>query len=212
MIAGVARLSSPRPSSAGLGRELRTCTRNDVYPLEIGERSKLEIPVGSHLKDEFGPGPRERLRLEIVGNPRWDGEQGRLEIQYDEVDDTYRAFQPVTIPSERQDSPLASEEAVLDVGANTLVACTTTTRSQWLYEAWEVFARFRETTEEIARLQSLLRNGRYSNRRIRRLYRRRTRRRDHAKAALVRDLVERPYDEGVATVYVGDLLDVLSAY
>jgi putative transposase len=92
----------------------------------------------------------------------------------------------------------------LDVGANNLVACTTTTGQQYLYEGRDLFARFRETTEEIARLQSKLREGRYSSRRIRRLYRTRTRRRDHAQDALVRDLMERLYDEGVATVYVGD--------
>ncbi len=78
-------------------------------------------------------------------------------------------------------------------------------------EGRDLFADFRETTEEIARLQSKLREGRYSSRRIRRLYRKRTRRRDHAQDALVRDLMDRLYDEGVATVYVGDLTDVLSA-
>jgi len=44
------------------------------------------------------------------------------------------------------------------------------------------------------------------------LYRQRTKRRDHAQNALVRDLVERLYDEGVATVYVGDLTDVLETH
>ena len=75
-----------------------------------------------------------------------------------------------------------------------------------------MFGRFRETTDEIARLQSKLREGRYSSNRIRRLYRQRTKRRDHAQNALVRDLIERLYDEGVATVYVGDLTDVLDTH
>jgi len=60
--------------------------------------------------------------------------------------------------------------------------------------------------------QSKLREGRYSSKRIRRLYRQRTKRRDHAQNALVRDLVERLYDEGLATVYVGDLTDVLDTH
>ena len=192
------------------GRKLRTYIRNDQYTLETGKRSRLEIPVGQDLKDEYGLGYHDRLRLEVAGDPKWDGEQGRLELYYDEVDDTFRAVQPVTVPDSRQDSPLASHEAALDVGANNLVACTTTTGQQYLYEGRELFARFRETTEEIARLQSKLREGRYSSRRIRRLYRKRTRRRDHAQDALVRDLMERLYGEGVATVYVGDLTDVLS--
>jgi len=178
----------------------------------VGKRSRLEIPVGQELKDEYGLGYHERLRLEVRGNPKWDGKQGRLELEYDEVSDTFRAFQPVTVPDSRLDSPLASEEAALDVGANNLVACSTTTGNQYLYDGRELFGRFRETTDEIARLQSKLREGRYSSNRIRRLYRQRTKRRDHAQNALVRDLVERLYDEGVATVYVGDLTDVLEAH
>ena len=75
-----------------------------------------------------------------------------------------------------------------------------------------MFERFRDTTREIARLQSKLREERYSSNRIRRLYRQRTRRRDHAQDALVRDLIERLYDEGVSTVYVGDLTDVLETH
>jgi putative transposase len=125
------------------------------------------------------------------------------------VSDTFRAFQPVTIPDSQLDSLLAMEEAALDVGASNLVACSTTTGNQYLYDGRELFGRFHETTDEIARLQSKLREERYSSKRIRRLYRQRTKRRDHAQNAPVRDLVERLYDEGVATVYVGDLTDVL---
>nr|WP_254841402.1 transposase [Natronomonas marina] len=194
------------------GRELRTYIRNDQYTLETGGQSRLEIPVGQDLKDEYGLGYHDRLRLEVAGDPKWEGEQGRLELYYDELEDTVRAFQPVTVPDSRQDSPLAEESAALDVGANNLVACTTTTGQQYLYDGWDLFARFRETTEEIARLQSKLCEGRYSSRRIRRLYRKRTRRRDHAQDTLVRDLMERLFDEGVVTVYVGDLTDVLSAH
>ena len=194
------------------GRQLQTYIRNDQYTLKIGERSRLEIPVGQDLKEEYGVGYHERLRLEVAGDPKWEGEQGRLELYYDGVSDTFRAFQPVSVPDSRQDSPLAEESAALDVGANNLVACTTTTGQQFLYEGRDLFARFRETTGEIARLQSKLREGRYSSRRIQRLYRKRTRRRDHAQNALVGDLIERLYDEGVATVYVGDLADVLSKH
>ncbi len=100
----------------------------------------------------------------------------------------------------------------LDIGANTLVACTTTTGEQYLYEGRELFQRFRETTREIARLQSKLPDGRYSSERIRRLYRKRTRRRDHAQEALCRDLLERLYADGVDTVYIGGLTDVLETH
>ncbi len=187
------------------GRELRTYIRNTSYSVELGEYSRLEILVGKDLKDEYGLGYRERLRLEVRGDPNWTEyeKQGRLELFYDEQAQTFRAFQPVTIDDSRLAQPLASEEAALDIGANNLAACTTTTGQQLLYEGRALFKRFRETTREIARLQSLLRDGRYSSHRIRRMYDRRTKRRDHAQDALIRDLIECLYDEGVSTVYVG---------
>ena len=194
------------------GRELRTYIRNDQYTLKTGDRSRLEIPVGKELKAKYGLGHNERLRLEVVGVPKWDGKQGRLELYYDETSDQFRAFQPVTVDDSRLDSPLADEAAALDIGANNIVACTTTTGQQYLYEGRGLFKRFRKTTREIARLQSKLREGRHSSNQIQRLYRRRTRRRNHAMDALARDLFERLYAEGVSTVYIGDLTDVLETH
>jgi putative transposase len=196
------------------GRDLRTYIRNTSYSVEWGEYSRLEILVDQDLKDEYGLGYRERLRLEVRGDPNWTeyDKQGRLELFYDEHAQTFRAFQPVAIDDSRLAHPLADETAALDIGANNLVACTTTTGTQLLYEGRDLFERFRETTREIARLQSLLDDERYGSHRIRRLYDRRTKRRDHAQDALVRDLIERLYDDGVSTVYVGALTDVLSTH
>jgi putative transposase len=194
------------------GRQLQTVVRNDAYTIEWGERSRLEILVGSELKNGYDH--TGRLRLEIAGNPNWpDYEtQGRLDLWYDETDCTFRASQPVTVSDNARDPPLADETAALDIGANNIVACTTTTGEQYLYEGRDLFDRFRETTGEIARLQSKLREGRYSSKRIHRLYRQRTRRRDHAQEALCRDLLEGLYEEGVATVYIGGLTDVLDTH
>ncbi|WP_254544744.1 RNA-guided endonuclease InsQ/TnpB family protein [Halomarina pelagica] len=196
------------------GRELRTYIRNTSYSVEWGTYSRLEILVGQDLKDEYGLDRQERLRLEVRGDPSWNeyDKQGRLELYYDEYSDRFRAFQPVTIGTSRLASPLADETAALDIGANNLVACTTTTGTQLLYEGGDLFERFRKATREISRLQSKLREGRYSSNRIRSLYRRRTRRRDHAQDALARDLVERLHAEGVSTVYVGALTDVLDTH
>ncbi len=194
------------------GRQLKTVIRNTSYTVEWGDRSRLEILVGSELKDRYDH--TGRLRLEITGNPNWPEyeKQARLDLWYDETDSTFRASQPVTVSDETRDTPLADEKAALDIGANNLVACTTTTGEQYLYKGRELFHRFRETTREIARLQFKLREGRYSSERIRRLYRKRTRRRDHAQEALCRDLLERLYAEGVDTVYIGGLTDVLETH
>jgi putative transposase len=191
------------------GRYLRWYGRCDRYTIQWTDRSRLEIPVGKDLKSEYGLSGR--LRLEVRGEPRWNGEQGQLEIQYDEQRDQFRAYQSVEVVDShpRLGTPLADESAALDIGANNIVACTTTTGQQYLYEGRDLFDRFRETTREIARLQSKLPEGRYTSKRIRRLYRKRTARRDHAMDALARDLMERLHQEGIATVYVGDLTDVL---
>ena len=194
------------------GRVLRTYVRHDQYTIEYGKRSRLEVPIGSKLKDKIGLNRNQRLRVELSGNPKWSGEQNRLEIVYDELADTFRAFQPVTVDDSRLDSPLASEEAALDVGANNLVACTVTTGQQLLYEGRNLFEQFRDTTERIAYYQSLLENQHESSKRIDRLYRKRTNRRNHAQDCLVRDLVERLYDEGVSTLYVGDIKGVLDTH
>jgi putative transposase len=193
------------------GRQLKTVIRNTSYTVKWGERSRLEILVGSELKDRYDH--TGRLRLEIAGDPNWPDyeKQGRLDLWYDETDCMFRASQPVTVTDTRA-TPLADETAALDIGANNLVACTTTTGLQYLYEGRKLFQRFRETTREIARLQSKLPESRYSSKRIRRLYRKRTRRRDHAQEALCRDLLERLYAEGVDTVYIGGLTDVLETH
>jgi len=194
------------------GRQLKTVIRNTSYTVEWGDRSRLEILVGSELKDRYDH--TGRLRLEIAGDPNWPDydKQGRLDLWYDETDSTFRASQPVTVSDETRDTPLTDETAALDIGANNLVACTITTGEQYLYEGRELFQRFRKTTREIARLQSKLEDGQYSSERIRRLYRKRTRRRDHAQEALCRDLVDRLYAEGVNTVYIGGLTDVLETH
>ncbi|MCW8173756.1 transposase [Natrialba swarupiae] len=193
------------------GRQLKTVIRNTSYTVEWGDRSRIEILVGSELKDRYDH--TGRLRLEIAGDPNWPDyeKQGRLDLWYDETDSTFRASQPVTVSSDEQATPLADEKAALDIGANNLVACTTTTGEQYLYEGHELFHRFRDTTRDRP-VAVKLREGQYSSERIRRLYRKRTRRRDHAQEALCRDLLERLYAEGVDTVYIGGLTDVLETH
>ena len=95
------------------GRQLETVIRNDAYTVEWGERSRLEILVGSELKDRYDH--IGRLRLEIAGDPNWPDyeKQGRLDLWYDETDSTFRASQPVTVSDDARDTPLASEKAVI---------------------------------------------------------------------------------------------------
>ncbi|QKY21920.1 transposase (plasmid) [Halolamina sp. CBA1230] len=200
-------------------RTLQTLVRNDMYSVEWGERSRLEIPVGHDLKERYGLGYHERLRLEAQGDPRWRGEQGRLELVYDKSAEAFRARQPVKdAVLRRDDESLATTSgddgavAALDIGANNLVAVTTTTGHQRLYHARPQFKRFRQTTQQIAALQQDLAYGTWSSRRIRKLYGRRTERVYHLQDALVRDLAEWLAELGVSEVIAGDLGDVLQKH
>ncbi|ELZ39407.1 IS200/IS605 family transposon protein TnpB [Halorubrum tebenquichense] len=199
-------------------RTLQTLIRNDQYTLKWGERSRLEIPVGHDLKEKYGLGYHERLRLEARGNPRWEGSQGRLELVYDKDAEAFRARQPVSEATPRRDEPLAAAAgddgvvAALDIGANNLVAVTTTTGYQRLYHARPQFHRFRRTTNQIAALQERLEYGTWSSRHIRQMYRRRTEHVRHLQDALVRDLAEWLAEHGVGEVIAGDLSDVLQEH
>jgi putative transposase len=196
-------------------RELQTLVRNDQYTLRWGERSRLEIPVGFDLKEKYGLGYHDRLQLEARGNPRWSGEQGRLELVYDRDAESFRARQPVKNAIPRRDDSLATASgdedvvAALDIGANNLVACTVSTGHQRLYHGRPCFERFRDATEEIAELQSRLEYCEWSSKRIRELYRRRGHRRNHLQDALIRDLAEWLHGLDAGKVIAGDLDDVL---
>ena len=194
------------------GRKLRTYIRNDSYTIQWNSRSRLEIRIGMNLKDEYGYGMYERLRLPVQGNPKWRGDNGRLEIAYDSVEEAYRVHQSVTVDEVEENEPDGSEAAALDLGANVLVACTITSGGQYLYSGQTPFEQFRKTTEEIATAQAKLPDGQHTSQRIKRLYRKRSRRRDHAVNALFRDLIERLESAGISTLYHGDLTGVLGEY
>jgi putative transposase len=70
--------------------------------------------VGKELRDRHNS-PKNRLRLEIVGDPNWPDyeDQSRLELWYDETESTFRASQPVTVSDDTRDTPLADETAVI---------------------------------------------------------------------------------------------------
>jgi putative transposase len=83
---------------------------------------------------------------------------------------------------------------------------------QYVCDGRKLFDRFSHTIRDLARLQSKRQEGRYSSERIRWMCRERTRRRDHAQAALCRDLLKRLYAVGVDTLYIGGLTGVLGTH
>ncbi len=218
-----------RPSPPGYWKEdgtrtLHTVIRNDQYTLELGDRSRLEIPVGMDLKEKYGLGHNERLRLEVAGDPRWTGDQGRLEVTYDRDTESFTAHRTLqndedSTPRRRDtdaDSPhvLAATDggdpvvAAVDIGANNLAAITTSNGYHRLYHGRPLFNRFHSHTERIAELQSILPAGVWSSTLIRGKYMLRSDQRDHAMDALIRNLGEWLAAIGVSELIVGNLDDV----
>ena len=215
-----------KPSPPGYWKEnnkrrLHTVIRNDTYSLELGERSRVEIPLGKKLKEKYGYGYHEKLRLEVRGRPHWEGPDGALELVYDRTAETFTAHQSVgrthTKPARRfTDTPAlatASGEdngvvAAVDIGANNLAAVVTTEGDHVVFHGRPCFKQFHSLTSEIADLQSRLPDGRYSSDRIERLYSRRRRQRNHAQDALVQHLAGWLVERGVEELYVGKLDDV----
>lgn len=217
-----------KPSLPGYWKEdgrrvLRACVRNDAYEVvwNEAEESYIKLALGSHLKEKYGIALNQRLRVPVKGNPHWTGKQGRLELSYDRNTESFTAKQPVTTlhetvtatqPSLATDSSDEEHVAAVDVGANNLVAVTTTTGHQRLYHGRPLFEQFHELTEQIAYLQSLLDDESYSSKRIQSLYDTRSAQRNHAQDALVRTLAEWFAGLGVTDVYVGKLDDVLKRH
>ncbi|WP_255171244.1 RNA-guided endonuclease InsQ/TnpB family protein [Natrononativus amylolyticus] len=215
-----------RPSPPGYwkldgNRELHTVIRNDQYTLELGDRSRLEIPVGMDLKEKYGLGYYERLRLEVAGQLRWTGKQGRLELVYDRDTETFTAHRTVgneDTPPRRRDThsstSLATSErgdevvAAVDIGANNLAAVTTTQGDHRIYQGRPAFHTFHTHTERIAELQAILDDDEWSSKQIRRVYRKRGEQRNHLMDALIRDLGEWLVERGVSELTVGALGDM----
>lgn len=192
-------------------RVLKTVVRNDAYTVEWGEHSRIELALGSELKEKYGIALNQRLRVPIRGNPKWEGKGGRLELVYDRTTESFTAHQPVTFLAETTRAADSSDEecvAAVDVGANNLVAVTTTTGHQRVFHARPLFERFHQYTERIAELQAKLPDGKYSSRLIETLYNKRSAHRDHAQDAPVRHLAGLFEDWSVRKVYVGELDDV----
>jgi putative transposase len=203
-------------------RHLHTVIRNDTYSLELGERSRLEVPLGKELKEKYGYGYNEKLQLEVRGRPHWDGPSGSLELAYDRTAETFTAHQSVgrdDVDPVRRDhtnsctlvtarGEVDGVVAAVDIGANNLAAVVTSEGDHVVFHGRPCFERFHDLTVEIANLQSKLPNDRYCTERIDRLYRRRREQRNHAQDALVRHLARWLVERDVTDLYVGKLDDV----
>lgn len=207
------------------GYELHGLVRNDLYEIDWDDgKSVLEFGVGGVLKEKYDFDHNERVRLEVKGNPQWDGDDSRLELIYDEAANVLRVQHPVRIrPDNVQDQRLdaftltldsenTTHSAAIDVGANNTLAIVTSDGDTSVYHARPEFKRFQHLSDQIAELQSELPDDRYTSNRIHRLYDERSRKRDHARDAAVKHAAEWLLEHNVDTVYVGDLTEVLETH
>jgi len=75
-----------------------------------------------------------------------------------------------------------------------------------------MFERFQQQSERIATLQAEPPDDQYTSDLIQRVYDDRSRERDHSRDAAVKHVAEWLLERNIDTVYVGDLIDVLSTH
>jgi len=207
------------------GHELHGVVRNDLYTFDWNEqRSTVEFGVGDVLKDRYDFEHNERITLQVRGDPQWRGNDSRLELIYEEHADQLRVQHPVRIqPDDLTEQRQAAfthtlnrenttQAAAIDVGANNTLAIVTEAGDTAVYHARPEFERFQTQSDRIASLQSHLPADQWTSDRIRRLYDDRSRKRDHSRDAAVKHAAEWLLERNVATVYVGDLTDVLETH
>ncbi len=204
--------------------------RQDLYEIEWDSNgSTIEIPVGKALNEKYDiPRRGYRVTLELRGNPRWRGEQGRLDLSSDELADCFRVNQAVTVQPEPRQSlrrvkfthtlPTENTEttderlAAIDVGANNTRTLITQDGDVAIFRARSQLEAFRTGHRRIAAMQSRLPAWRYTSARIRRAYRRLYARRNHHRDSCVKRSAEWLADRGVTRVFVDDLSDVLDTH
>jgi putative transposase len=213
------------------GYDMKSVVRNDLYQINWdADQSTIKIPVGKALNEKYDlPGRGYLVELELRGNPRWKGKQGRLDIQLDESAQCFRVNQPVTVQpdyheivrqadfphtldSENTDSDTDSLSAAIDVGANNTLTIVTSAGDALVFHARPQFEQFREAYVEISGLQSQLPPFTYTSERIQRRYDALYDRRDHHRDAAVKHAARWLVEQGVEEVFVGDVSDVLSTH
>jgi len=168
-------------------KELRILVRNDCYKIEDG---RIKLPFGKEGK--------------IRGVPRWDGKQGRLEIQYDDLDECWRGFQSVKVEPKHQ--PKGNDVAFVDLGV--IYPITSIVDGEAVaYNGKPLLSEWWKLTKQIEKCQSKLKESqeKYSSERLRRLFRERKKKFRDSIRKIVKKFVEQCWEDGVSKIVAGDL-------
>jgi len=185
----ITKISVPRYWKKNGKRELRIVVRKDCYSFD---KRYLYLPDG--------------IKVRYKGELKWRGEQGRLEIIYDETDKVWRGFMSVKLeepPKQGGNKPL-----YIDLGVRCLAALWAEgwkqpiafSGNQLLYDWWY-------WTKRIAREQSKLAkvNKAKTSKRLKKMYRIRQRRLRHAVNSMIKTIVEYASRSGISKIVLGDL-------
>jgi len=174
-------------------RKLMTVIRDDCYRIvEVDGKKWLVLPKG--------------LRIRITGEIRWKGKQGRLEIFYDDLTGRWYAYQSVEVNQPSATSP--EKKAFVDLGVvNIITAWIEGERQPIAFSGKPLLADWWYWTKKIAYYQSIAMkvNGKYTTKRIRKLYRKRQLRFRHAVSTIIHRFVKLCYEKGVTEIVVGDV-------
>lgn len=168
-------------------KELRILVRNDCYKIEDG---RIKLPFGREGK--------------IKGAPRWDGKDGRLEIQYDDLDECWRGLQSVEVEPKHQ--PKGKDVAFVDLGV--IYPITSIVDNEAVaYSGKPLLSEWWKLTKQIEKHQSKLKEtqDKYLSERLKRLYRERKRKFRDSIRKIVKKFVERCWEDGVSKIVAGDL-------
>ena len=210
-------VSPPRYWKEEKKRKLLLVIRQDRY--EVDEKNHKLI-----LKDF-------NLEIEFAGMLRWYGKQGRLEIYYDDVENTWYASIPVEVGVEETktgkkskyivrgerksiqvEAPKGNKVAVIDLGINILASVVVSDGTWLLYKgvrAKEDYFYFQKKIAEIQSLADMARKlGEYEaqeelNREKRRLFKKLTRRLHHLYRTLASHMVETLHKQGASIIFLG---------
>lgn len=151
-----------------------------------------------------------RMKVRYAGGRIWVGKRGRLEIRY-EVSRRWYAYLPTIVDSPK---PVQNHrKAAVDIGICNLVALSIEGVSrQWIWSGRQVLSDWRYWTKRISNYERMLMrtNGNHRSKELSRLFRVRTKRKNHAIRAMLRHLFEVLEENGVGLLKFGDLTGLRS--
>jgi len=147
------------------------------------------------------------VKIRITGSFRWHGKQGRLEIYYDELKGGWYGRQTVFVYI-RPKHTTSPRRAFIDLGViNIITAWIEDNMEPIAFSGRPLLADWHYWTNKISYYQSIAKkvNGKYTTRRIKKLYRRRKRRFRDRISKIVRKFIDICISKNVSEIVCGDL-------